>query len=161
MATTHVRYRGNIGYDPVPSSSLAQNWQHRAYFVKAVFRRRGLTDCSHFLGKVPGAMTSITTLLSDGSRKLLGAAVVLRSLVRQLDAPVLHKWLNEAAQLLEDAQKDLDRSEEDAERAYLALENILHNGIDLPYDMRQLLSRYRQRHPRKPFTEYNQPFNPK
>jgi hypothetical protein len=102
-------------------------------------------------------MVDINTVFSDLSQRLLANAAALRSLVRRFDAPTIHAQLNLSADMLEEAQKMLSDSEDEAERAYLALENIIHNGIVLPVGMHELIKKYRRRHPLKPFNAWHLP----
>ena len=97
---------------------------------------------------------SIVDLLDSRARRMIYQAVAIRGLVRKLDAPVLHKMLNEVAQQLLGAQKEYSKAQQDAEKAVLMLENIIFNGIELPAAMHSFIKEYRDRNPRKAFSEW-------
>ena len=99
-------------------------------------------------------MGTITDFLDERARKMLDDSVKLRALVRRLDAPTLHTWLNSAADMLAEAQKHYTRAHSDAEWAIVALESVAANGVDLPAPIVARIAAYRAEHPRKPFSEY-------
>ena len=94
-------------------------------------------------------MSWLNVFLSETQKKMLAQASALRSLVRKVDAPVLHKMLNEAALMLEDGQRELAKIREEADDAIDALEALRDAHVVLPYHHIALISRYRRKYPKR------------